>query len=65
MQISSTGLLGTNFTTPLSSSPLSERAERKENDGDRDDAKTSAIPLKGAGVNLQGQLTGQLVRAQA
>ena len=62
MQISLMPGLGS--TTAVSSRP-GERTELREYDGDGDDGKAGAAAPPAQTVNLNGQLTGQVIHATA
>jgi len=42
-----------------------ERTEKRENDGDGDDAKAGAASSRPQSINLNGQVTGQLIHQTA
>ncbi len=63
MQVSS----ATAGITPptAASAPAAQRTEKRENDGDGDDAKAGATSSRAQSINLNGQVTGQLIHQTA
>jgi len=62
MQVSSMTMPG---ISPTAAVPSTERTEKRENDGDGDDNKAGAAAPRSQSINLNGEVTGQLIHATA